>query len=256
MNLRTKIVEVTIENISEYPQAICFINPQNEYFSKKVEWLKEQFEKGLKIKLLFIEGEKRAIGFIEYVPGEYCWRAVNAKGYMFIHCLWTNGKKYQHKGLGKELISEVEKDAKEMSGIAIITSEKSFMAKKDIFLKNGYEIVAESGKEQLMVKRFKDGHPLPCINDWEKELEKYQGLTIIYSRQCPWVARFMEEVKPILKEKKLELTIIEIKTVEEAQKAPSLYGVFNLIKDGKILADRYISTTRFKNIVEKEIKKE
>lgn len=253
MNLRTKIVEVNIENIARYPQAICFINPSNEHFHKKVEWLQEQFEKGLKIKLLFIEGEKRAVGYIEYVPGESCWRAVNAKGFMFIHCLWTNGKKYQHQGLGKELISEVEKDAKEMFGIAVITSEKSFMAKKEIFLKKGYEIIGESGKEQLMVKRFKDG-PLPCINDWEKELEKYEGLTIIYSRQCPWVARFIEEVKPILEEEGVDVKIIEIKTALEAQKAPSLYGVFNLIRDGRLLADRYISTTRFKNIVRKEIR--
>ncbi|MCP4751421.1 MAG: hypothetical protein GY866_11040 [Proteobacteria bacterium] len=43
------------------------------------------------------------------------------------------------------------------------------------------------------------------------------------------------------------------KNAEDAQKAPSLYGVFNLIYKGKLLADRNISITRFKNIVKKEI---
>jgi len=105
-----------------------------------------------------------------------------------------------------------------------------------------------------MVKQFKEG-PLPSINNRENELEKYKGLTIIYSRQCPWVPRFIEEVKPILEEEKLEPTFIELKTADQAQKAPSLCGVFNLIYDGKLLADRYISTTRFLNIVKKEIKK-
>jgi len=253
MNLETNIVEISADNIAEHPQAICFINPKHEFYHKKIAWLKEQFENGLKIKLLYLKGEKKPIGFIEYIPGEYCWRSVNAKGYMFIHCLWTNGKKHQHQGLGTLLIEEVEKDAKDMLGVAVITSDKSFMANKEIFIKNGYNVISESGKEQLMVKIFRKGL-LPSINNWESELEKYKGLTIVYSKQCPWVARFIEEIKPILEEENLAPTIVELKNAGEAQKAPSLYSVFNLIYNGKLLADRYISTTRFLNIVKKEIK--
>ena len=253
MSLEANIVEVTSQNISEHPQAICFINPKHEFYHKKVDWLKAQFKNGLKIKLLYLKGEKKSIGFIEYVPGESCWRSVNAKGYMFIHCLWTNGKKYQHQGLGSLLIEEVERDAKDMLGVAVITSDKSFMANKEIFTKNGYSLVAKSGKEQLMAKRFKEG-PVPSINRWQGRLEEYRGLTMVYSKQCPWVARFVEEVKPILEKEELNPNIIELETADEAQKAPSVYGVFNLIYDGKLLADRYISTTRFLNIVEKEIR--
>lgn len=253
MDIKSTIVEVRSENIKEHPGAICFINPKNEYYPLKVEWLKEQFKKGLKIKLIYIEGEKSPKGFVEYIPGEYCWRPVDAKGYMFIHCLWTNGKKCQHQGLGGKLISEVEKDASGMKGVATLTSDKSFMVDKRIFLKNGYIISAESGKDQLMVKQFREA-PLPTFIKSDFDPTNQKGMTIIYSRQCPWVARFIEEVKPILKKENLEPEIIEIKSHEEAQKAPSLYGIFNLIYNGKILADRYISTARFSNILKKEIK--
>lgn len=75
---------------------------------------------------------------------------------------------------------------------------------------------------------------------------------MVYSRQCPWVARFMEEVKPVLSGYKLEPEIIEFTTAGEAQRAPSLYGVFSLINDGRLLADRNISVTRFRNILKKE----
>jgi hypothetical protein len=251
--MKSSIVEINPENIADHPSVICFINPKNETYHNKVDWLKEQFENGLKIKLLYLEGEKKPVGFIEYIPGEFCWRSVSATGYMFIHCLWTNGKKYQHQGLGKLLLDEVAKDAQDMQGIAVITSDKAFMTTKNIFLKNGYTLVEESGKEQLIAKQFNDG-PLPKINDWEKELEKYQGLHMLYSKQCPWVARFIEEVKPFLEQENLHPTITEINTPEEAQKAPSVYSVFNLIYNGKLLSDRYISTTRFMNIVKKEIK--
>ena len=126
------------------------------------------------------------------------------------------------------------------------------MVREDLFLKRGYTVASESGKDQLLVKPFKDG-PLPSINDSVGNLEGYRGLTMVYSRQCPWVARFIEEVKPLLADRNLEPKVTELKSAAEAQKAPSLYGVFNLIYDGKLLADRYISTTRFLNILEKEM---
>jgi len=252
MQIHTNIVDVTLENMAEHPQVICFINPKHELYDKKISWLQEQFKNGLRIKLLFLKSEKKAVGFIEYIPGEFCWRAVSAKDFMFIHCLWTNGKKHQHKGLGKLLIEEVERDAKDMLGVAVITSEKSFMTNKEIFLKNDYLLLEESGKDQLLVKQVKEG-PKPAINDWQSEFKKYQDLTFVYSKQCPWVARFIDEVQPFLEEKNLKPNIVELKTADQAQKAPSVYSVFNLIYEGKIFADRYISTTRFMNIVNKEL---
>ena len=175
---KIEVVEVSSGNLAEHPQAICFINPKHELYGRKVEWLEEQFGYGLKIKLLYLEGEKRPVGFIEYVPGEHCWRPVNAKGYLFIHCLWTNGNKHQHQGLGGRLIEEAEKDAEGTLGVCVVTSAKPFMAGKDLFVKRGYTVTAESGKEQLLVRQFKEGPP-PSINDSVGKLEGYRGLTMV-----------------------------------------------------------------------------
>lgn len=118
----------------------------------------------MKIKLLYLKNEKRPVGFIEYVPSEQCWRAVSAKGYMFIHCLWTTGKQHQHKGVGALLIREVEAAAKDKLGVCALTSDKSFLARKGIFIKQGYRVAAESGKDQLLVKQFRAG-PLPALRE-------------------------------------------------------------------------------------------
>ena len=251
MEFNHSIVDVTLENLAFYPEVVCYINPKNPYHHIKLDWIKQQYQFGLKIKLLYINQEKRPVGFIEYVPGEYCWRTVDAVGYMFIHCLWTNGKKYQHQGLGSLLINEVEKDAAGTKGVAVVTSDRSFMTNKKIFLKNGYTIAAESNKDQLLVKQFTSGN-FPEIIDYKSNLAKFQDFTIIYSDQCPWVSRFIHEVKPVVREQKLKLNIQKISSASEAQQSPSLYSVFNLIYKGKILADRYISVTRFKNILNKE----
>ncbi|MBN1797880.1 MAG: GNAT family N-acetyltransferase [Spirochaetales bacterium] len=252
MNIKPSIIEVTEKNLSEYPQVICYINPRHEHYHLKIEWLKQRFKEGLKVNLLYLESEKKPVGFIEYVPAEYCWRAVTAQGYMFIHCLWTYGKKYQHQGLGRILLEQAEKAAASMLGVAVVTSDNAFMAHKSIFLKNGYTVAAESGKDQLLVKQLRTGPP-PSIRDWRAELVKYQDLTIIYSRQCPWVARFAEEIKSVLEKEKLNVAIIEIQTAAQAQAAPSVYSVFNVIHKGRLLADRYISVTRFLNIMKKEL---
>ena len=62
------IQRVTESNLLQHPQAICFINPKHPEYHLKVDWLKERFREGMVIKLLYLEGEKRPAGFIEYVP--------------------------------------------------------------------------------------------------------------------------------------------------------------------------------------------
>lgn len=251
-----QIIEINENNLSEYPQIICFINPKHEYYNLKIDWLKERFKEGLKIKLLQTENDHKIAGFIEYVPGAYAWRSVDAGGYLFIHCIWVNPNKNKNHGLGSALVNEVIKDAKMLkaNGVAVITSDGSFMAKKDLFIKNGFSLVEEKDKFQLLINNFNTESTLPRFTSNENILKEYQGWHIIYSRQCPWVARFIEEVKPIIKEQGLEMNFHEITEAKKAQNAPSIYAVFNLIKDGKLLADRYISTTRFLNILKKELK--
>jgi hypothetical protein len=251
-----KIIAVNEENISSYPPT-CFLNPKNEGYLVKREWLKKRFNEGMKIKLLYLEGDKKSTGFIEYVPGEFAWRAVDAKQYLFIHCIWINGNKHKNKGLGSLLIDECIKDAKEAdkSGVAVITSEGPFMAGEALFLKNGFEKIAESKPSfSLLVKNLKDG-PVPRIRDYEAQLEKYTGLNIVYSDQCPWVSRSIDELKKTAGDYGLEIKISALDSPEKAQNAPSLYSVFNLIHDGRILSDHYISKKRFENIIKKDVLK-
>ncbi len=259
-----KIIDVNQKNISQYPP-VCFLNPQNEGYLKKLEWIKKRFSQGLRIKLLYLENNKKLISFIEYMPGEFAWRAVAAKGYMFIHCIWITPNKNKGKGYGSILIKECIEDARAegKQGVVVVASEGSFMAGKALFLKNGFKSVASVKPSfELMVKTIKrepfnnlGTKPLPKFKDWEKQLRKYQGLNFIYADQCPWIARSIKELSKIAKEKGFEVKITEFKSAKEAQNAPSVYGTFNLVFNGKLLADHYISTRRFLNIIEKELRK-
>lgn len=248
------IVTVNAENLSQYPQTICYINPKQKSFPLKIEWLKQRFAEGLTIKLLYPEGEAKPQGFIEYTRGENAYRAVSAKGFIFIQCIWVYGNTYKNKGIGSSLIEEVVKDAKTQSlcGVAVMTSTDAFMAKSALFLKNGFTSIekASTGHE-LLVKQWQSCD-IPRFSDWKSSLQKYSGLHIVYSKQCPWVARFVCELDDFIKDKGLVVTITELKTPQEAQSAPSPYATFSLINNGKLLVDHYISMTRFTNILKKE----
>ncbi|MBE0661365.1 MAG: GNAT family N-acetyltransferase [Bacteroidales bacterium] len=252
--MNTEIVSVNLQNLSEHPGIICFINPKHPSYSLKIDWLKERFSEGLKIKLLYIEGQKKAAGFIEYVPGEFAWRAVSAKNYMFIHCLYVYPNNNKNQGHGSQLIDECLKDAKEqnLAGAAAMVSQHAFMAEAEIFLKNGFsQADGDNQGNMLLVKQFSEA-ALPSFNRVNGNAKNYTGLNILYSRQCPWVARLIEEIREAGIAEQLGITITEIKSAAEAQQAPSFYGVFNFLRDGKVLADRYVSLTRFKNILKQE----
>ncbi|MDZ4121055.1 MAG: hypothetical protein U1C33_01445, partial [Candidatus Cloacimonadaceae bacterium] len=93
-----RLVRITKENYSQHPQMICFLNPKHESYEEKVQWFLKRLDEGLRIVLLYPENEKRAQAYIEYVPGENCWRGLSANGYMVIHCLWVAAKKYRDQG--------------------------------------------------------------------------------------------------------------------------------------------------------------
>jgi GNAT superfamily N-acetyltransferase len=253
---RFSIVDVTAANLSAHPQAVCFINPKHEHYRLKIGWLKKRFQEGLKIKLLYVSGEDRPAGFLEYVPGEFAWRAVEAAGYLFIHCLWVYSREHRGKGLASALLEDVFREAKNLgkAGLAVVASEGPFMASPAVFLKNGFAQVDASGGYRLLVKTAgRASRALhPKFADWKSRLASCKGWHIVYSKQCPWVARFVEEVKSAAARLGVRPMIHEIKSAAEAQRAPSVYAVFNLIRDGRLLADHYISMTRFGNILKNE----
>jgi hypothetical protein len=253
MNNKSKIIDVNPSNISSYP-ARCLMSPKDRSYEYKIEWLKKRFSEGLKIKQLYMDGSDTCHGFIEYVPGEYAWRAVDASGYIFIHCLWVYKTNLRNRGLGSMLIKESINEAKKKKcyGVATVVSTGAFMSDRDIYLNNGFRSIETSGKFELLVLPLKKGK-LPKFKDWEAQLKKYKGLNAVYSNQCPWVAKSIDVLSSAARKNGIELKITQLKTPGQAQNAPSIYSVFSLINNGKIIEDHYISETRFNNIIRKEI---
>lgn len=254
----TRIIDAGPETVADY--GVCgYRDPKHPGFQGKLEWLRGRFEEGLRIKVLHSKSDG-TVGSIEYLPGEFAWRGIRAPGYMVIHCLFILKKAYKGRGYGTLLIRACEEDARErkMHGVAVVASKSTWMAKKEIFLKNGYELTEEAPPHyQLLVKRFNADAPLPTFSgDWAEKLEHYSdGLTIIHSHQCPYVTKSMSEIPSVAREEfGIEPTLVELPDCQAAQDSPNPYGIFSVLWNGELVADHPISKTRFKNIMRKVTK--
>jgi hypothetical protein len=253
-----RIVEMEAGNIFDY--GFCGTkNVEHEGCRRKAEWFKKRLGEGMKYKVLYSE-KKGAVGLIEYIPGEYAWRGVEAKGYMVIHCLCIFYKPYREKGIASRMIDECLKDAARAKklGVAVVTRKGAWMVGKDIFLKKGFESVDRAEPDfELLVKKFKKDALSPRFKgNWDKVLAKYsKGLTILWSDQCPYIAKSICEIKKTIQDRYgIEASFIEIKNHEQAQNAPSPYAIFSLIYDGELLAFHPISNKRFMNIMDKKLR--
>lgn len=253
-----ELIDTNADNIYDYK--LCFYkDAKQEGYRLKAEWLKQRFSEGLKYKVLYSASEG-AVATIEYIPGEYTWRAVNASGYIMIHCIFNEYKKYREQGYGTLMVEESEKDAKKgnMHGVAVVTRKGTWMAGKELFLKNGFKVVDTTHPDfELLVKQFDTSFPPKFPRDWEQRRNQYgSGLVIIRSDQCPYITKSVKEITETA-EKRYGITpnVVELKNCKDAQSAPSAFAVFGIIYDGKLVADHPISNTRFMNIMNKEVER-
>lgn len=245
------IIDVTPAN-ADKTGFFCYMSKRKEAgYKMKRDWLEARFAEGMKIKILHEDGG-RDTAFIEYIPGEYAWRAVNAKGYMVIHCLWVVGKG-KGKGYGRRLIEECVQDARaqKMKGVAMLTSDRTWLASKDIFEHNGFTEVDSALPFHLMALRFGTA-PAPSLpRNWDERAQAFgRGLTVIRTAQCPYIENGARDILTFAKEKGIPARSVELKTAQEVQEqSPSAYGVFGTVLDGKLLAYQYLLQKDFEKLL-------
>ncbi|MBT8267912.1 MAG: GNAT family N-acetyltransferase [Bacteroidia bacterium] len=246
-------IDVTAENVEEMG-VFCIKNKKAPGYLKKVSWFKNKLNKGLRI-ILIKDDQGKEIGFIEFIPSELAWRPVKATNFYFIQCIALFGKAMRNQNLGTALLQQCEAEAREEGkfGLCTLSSDGPWMATKEIFVKNGFHVVEKKDRFELMVKAFAKDCQLPKLSDWNAEQQKYKGWSLVYSDQCPWHEKSVIALQESAAMHGIPLKVVRLTSPEEAKRAPSGYGTFTLLRDGKILADHYISKTRFENILKKEI---
>jgi len=248
--VKVELMKITNEaDVKKYGLG-CLSNQKHPGFESKLNWLKKEFKKGLILMVLTVDG--KSTGMIEYINGDNFWRPVKAEKYLMIHCLWIIHTKYHNKGYESMLIDESIKEAKKkkLNGIGVVTSDGPWMAGRQIFLEKGFKEIETKGRFELLTKQLKKGKQPEFIN-WDENQVSSNGFEIVYANQCPMFAKCVNDLTETAKEQNTSLKISEIKKSGDAKNSPSGYGVMNIMKDGKVIADHYISSKRFENILNK-----
>jgi L-amino acid N-acyltransferase YncA len=248
-----EIIDTNAENIDGC--GFCGYKPGRTLgHHRKSEWLKERYAEGLRFKVL----RSRAsgdVGMIEYALGNHTWRPVEAAGYLVIHCLMVNGG-HKGKGLGSLLLDSCLTDAKRNNcrGVAVVTSSDSFMAGSEFFIKAGFVSVDSCPPYELLVKRLKKAAPDPrFIVQRDRLLRRYRkGLTILAADQCPLAPKCVEDIAEAARALGLEPEVVRLRSAEASRELPTPYGMFSIILDGKLIADRLVSGRRFMNIMRRD----
>ncbi len=244
-----QILEVTPENVSELG-FYCVRNSKSAGHKAKLTWFLRNYEKGLKIKIA-ADGSGKQLGFIEYIPAEHAWRPVVAPGWFFIHCIAVLSKENRKKTLGSELLHSCLDDALNSGkqGVCTMTSKGPWVANNSLFIQNGFVVSEELDRFELMSKSLTNSDSKPQFINWLDKQKKLKGWHLIYSDQCPWHEKSVTVLSDEAKIQGINLNVTRLANAKEAQHAPSGFGTFSLIKDGQLLADHYISRTRFLNIL-------
>lgn len=253
MKEKFEIKTIDASNVDE-AGFFCYMSKRKETgYKQKRDWLEARFAEGMQLKVIHEIGG-RDTAFVEYIPGEYAWRAVNAKGYMFIHCLWVVGKG-KGKGYGKVLIDECVKDARsqKMKGVAMLTSSHTWLVGKEIFERNGFTEVASAPPSfQLMVHRFGSA-PEPTLPiDWDARAKAFgRGLTIIRTPQCPYIENATTAILAVAEARGIKSKVVELKSAKEVrERSPFAYGIFGSVLDGKPLAYQYLLEKDFDKLLQ------
>jgi GNAT superfamily N-acetyltransferase len=231
----------------------CLTGPKNQGVRPKVEWLGRSFAEGLRY-FLARDERGRPLAFLEYVPGEFAWRPVDAGGWLFVHCLWVYPRGQKVGGLGSRLIQACLDEARRQRaiGVAAMVSDGPWMTGRAVFLENGFRLAAEADRFQMVTHRLRAGAE-PRFRDISGSVRKYRGLNVVYCAQCPMLPKSVHDLSEMAADRGLELKVTVLESAREAQNAPSYYGVYSLVWNGRLLSDHYVSKGRFKGLLEREI---
>jgi GNAT superfamily N-acetyltransferase len=252
-------INLTKENIETEHICCAFSDKKcSDSYEQKKQWLANEFDNGY----VFHRLDERAKVFIEYGPAEKAWVPVKAPNYLMIGCFWVSGK-YKNQGHGKALLNEVIEAAQNQgkNGLVTVVGTKKyhFMSDTKWLLRQGFQVYENipSGFSLLEMNLNKSGSA-PYFNDSVKsgECPEKKGLVVYYTNRCPYSEYHVKEsLVETANKRNLPLKIIKMKTMKQAQNAPTPATIFSLFLDGKFVTTNIsvCMDNRFDKIVGKAV---
>lgn len=239
--MNTEFITLTENNIADEHIWCAFSDKKcKEGYEQKKDWLTKEFQNGFVFRRL----NERAKVFIEYVPAEKGWAPIDAPNYLLINCFWVAGQ-YKGKGYGKALLQSAIDDAIQSGkdGLVTIAGSKKlhYMSDTKWLLRQGFEECQKLPYGiSLFIKKIKQDANNPTFREsvLMGECDENNGLTVYYSIRCPFTEFYINTILPkTVAKRNIPLNIIKLKTMEQAQSAPTPATIFSIFYNGKFVSN-------------------
>ena len=239
-------ISITQENLEQEHICCAISNNKDIQVSSKKAWMAERFADGL----VFLKSVERGKCFIEYIPAENAWNPIEAKGYMYIDCLWVSGSLKGH-GYSNDLLGACEADSKKKGkkGLCILSAakKKPFLADPKYLKYKGFIICDEADNgiqlwylpffANVQPPRFKECARHPRVDE--------MGYVLYYTSQCPFNAKYVPIVEETARKHQLPFHAIHLENKAQAQNAPTPVTTYALFCDGTYLTNEQMNENRF-----------
>jgi GNAT superfamily N-acetyltransferase len=249
-----EILDVNALNVDQLGVPCALNEPGSTGHQEKLEWAKERFSEGLRIKII----QRGGRGYIEYMPGKMAWRGIDAPGYMVIHCLWVAGRA-KGKGLGKALLDACMHDARQagLRGVAVVAaSHQDGFVDTEFFLRHGFHVVQSEGGIDLCALKFElaaaDPHFAPDLRKKAKALGP--ELTVVSSPQCPYTYAAAQQVVELAHANHIPARSLRVNSLAQLRHtSPSPYASFDIAYDGEVISHlcRCMTAGKLRKLVKK-----
>jgi len=242
-----ELIDMTAGSVGELGFFCYKSKRKSAGYRAKQAWLEARFAEGMRMKLLMVDGRSR--GFVEWIPGDYAWRAVHAANYAVIHCIWVIGST-KGQGYGQALLEDCEAAASGagLDGVAAVVTAGNWLAGERLFARNGYEIVDHAPPRfRLAVKRFGAARPPYFPSDWDARCRPSDdGVDAFYSDQCPYIADTLDAMRSVCEDQSVSFRVRKLGSAQEVRdRAPCAYGVFGAVRNGHLLTYHPIGGKEF-----------
>lgn len=243
-----EFVRITKENL-EREHICCAISGNNDcQVSSKKSWLAGRFDEGL----VFLKANARGKCFIEYLPGENAWAPVEAAGLTWIDCLWASGQ-LAGRGYAGELLEACIRDSQAQGrhGIAVLSADKKrpYLSDPKFLVHKGFELADQSWFFRLYWLRLDAQAQQPRFRTCVRTPPADKGLTLYYTQQCPFTAKYVPLAEKLAAECGMALKTVRLETKEQAQAAPSPFTAYSLFRQGNFLTHEILSEKKWDKLL-------
>ena len=166
---------------------VCETEEWDASCQRRIPWLRDQCEKGLRIKVAIVEGGHA--GFLYLMPIEMAPAGPIGQGLSVIQCL-TVKEEVQNRGVGQALVAAAEEEARRQGRKGVVVTgfyHDFWFMPAPFFEKCGFTVAKRNGNVAILWKVIDDSAETPSFLERRYQFTPVEGKVVVdlfWSRSC------------------------------------------------------------------------